>query len=126
LQARLPCIFLQDKKCTIYPVRPLSCIGWNSLDEATCKQYAKNPEKKQGRLRQSAKAYKSQRVISIAADMGLGKALHAENLDSHLMRLTSAMRLLLQDNNIPQDNIIEKWSNGLDVFKSAHLEEEQV
>jgi Fe-S-cluster containining protein len=126
LQARLPCIFLQDKKCTIYPVRPLSCIGWNSMDEATCKQYVKNPEKKQGRLRQSAKAYQSQRVISIAADMGLGKALHAENLDSHLMRLTGAMRLLLQNGEISEEDIISKWSNGLDAFNSAHLEEEQV
>ena len=34
---RLPCLFLEDGGCSVYPARPLACRGWNSVDESMCR-----------------------------------------------------------------------------------------
>jgi Fe-S-cluster containining protein len=31
------CPFLEDSVCLVYPVRPLACRGWNSIDAAACR-----------------------------------------------------------------------------------------
>ncbi|WP_319583247.1 YkgJ family cysteine cluster protein [uncultured Pseudodesulfovibrio sp.] len=36
LRHELPCLFLEDGGCSIYPARPLACRGWNSVDEKMC------------------------------------------------------------------------------------------
>ena len=33
---RLPCLFLDDGGCSVYPARPLACRGWNSVDANMC------------------------------------------------------------------------------------------
>ncbi|MBW2011320.1 MAG: YkgJ family cysteine cluster protein, partial [Deltaproteobacteria bacterium] len=33
-----PCIFLKNKKCTVYEVRPFICRAWHSLNLAQCKK----------------------------------------------------------------------------------------
>lgn len=33
-----PCIFLDNNICSIYPVRPLICRAWNSLNQTDCKK----------------------------------------------------------------------------------------
>src|SRR5438876_474076 len=35
---RLPCAMLVEGRCSIYPVRPFPCMGWNSLDAGKCKR----------------------------------------------------------------------------------------
>lgn len=35
---RLPCVFLEDGNCSVYPARPFACRGWNSVDENMCIQ----------------------------------------------------------------------------------------
>lgn len=34
---KTPCIFLNDHACSIYPVRPLVCRAWHSLNKAGCR-----------------------------------------------------------------------------------------
>lgn len=36
LKDRTPCVFLNDHKCTIYPVRPFTCRAWNSVNLDDC------------------------------------------------------------------------------------------
>jgi Fe-S-cluster containining protein len=36
IKKQLPCIFLSDKKCSIYSMRPSICRSWNSLDSNAC------------------------------------------------------------------------------------------
>ncbi|WP_207260533.1 YkgJ family cysteine cluster protein [Desulfovibrio sp. Huiquan2017] len=35
---RLPCLFLENGGCSVYPARPLACRGWNSVDADRCLQ----------------------------------------------------------------------------------------
>jgi hypothetical protein len=37
MRRRLDCPLLADGACLAYAARPLSCRGWNSLDQATCR-----------------------------------------------------------------------------------------
>lgn len=36
LKGLTPCIFLDNHRCGIYPVRPMICRAWNSLDRDAC------------------------------------------------------------------------------------------
>lgn len=36
LEKKLPCVFLLDGACSIYPVRPIACVTYHSLDVADC------------------------------------------------------------------------------------------
>lgn len=38
------CPLLEDNKCSVYPVRPLSCAGYHSRSEAACKESNEHPE----------------------------------------------------------------------------------
>lgn len=33
---RIPCPLLVDNRCSVYPVRPIACRGWNSTDARAC------------------------------------------------------------------------------------------
>lgn len=37
------CPFLIDSQCSIYPVRPMSCAGYNSCDDSLCKRSNDDP-----------------------------------------------------------------------------------
>lgn len=39
-----PCAFLEDARCSIYEVRPLSCRGMNSLDARECAKDLRDPQ----------------------------------------------------------------------------------
>lgn len=36
LELKLPCVFLQDGACSIYPARPVACVTYHSLDKEAC------------------------------------------------------------------------------------------
>ncbi|XXJ21122.1 YkgJ family cysteine cluster protein [Desulfovibrio caledoniensis] len=36
IRHKLPCLFLEDGGCSVYPARPLACRGWNSVNEKMC------------------------------------------------------------------------------------------
>lgn len=36
IKDQIPCIFLKNNICRIYPVRPFICRAWNSLDRTAC------------------------------------------------------------------------------------------
>ncbi len=38
IKNELPCIFLENGMCSIYPVRPFICRAWNSMDSSLCKK----------------------------------------------------------------------------------------
>lgn len=43
-KSNLPCPFLEAGRCSVYPVRPLACRGFNSYDQAICRQVFEHPE----------------------------------------------------------------------------------
>jgi len=42
--ARVPCPLLEGTRCSVYPVRPASCVGWTSVDAAPCEAYARGDD----------------------------------------------------------------------------------
>lgn len=40
----IPCAFLRDGRCTVYPVRPSACSAYHSADSSACKESYDNPE----------------------------------------------------------------------------------
>lgn len=38
------CPFLIDDQCSVYPVRPMSCAGYNSCDASLCKRSNEDPD----------------------------------------------------------------------------------
>lgn len=38
------CPFLIDNQCSIYPVRPMSCAGYNSCDDSLCRRSNADPD----------------------------------------------------------------------------------
>src|SRR5207247_5283343 len=41
-EAGVPCALLVDHRCTVYPVRPLMCGGFNSSDAAECERFVRS------------------------------------------------------------------------------------
>ncbi len=36
LEQELPCLLLREGQCSVYPVRPMACVGYHSLSRADC------------------------------------------------------------------------------------------
>lgn len=44
LVKKLPCVFLENDACSIYPVRPITCVTYHSLDRDDCIRAHNNPD----------------------------------------------------------------------------------
>lgn len=43
LRTNIPCAFLEDGACSIYPMRPIACRGYHSLDVEVCRRSFEEP-----------------------------------------------------------------------------------
>lgn len=43
IQMNVPCAFLENGQCTVYPVRPSACRGFHSRDVGVCRRAFENP-----------------------------------------------------------------------------------
>jgi Fe-S-cluster containining protein len=92
---RRPCAFLNDSDaCAIYPVRPLLCRSVTSTDPQSCLQAIAMPA-----LEESKPVLMNlfQKSLMNATFEGLGQALEELGLDSRGMRLTEAVKRLLDE-----------------------------
>lgn len=92
---RRPCAFLDDAGCcSIYPVRPLLCRSVTSTDPKRCRQaIAMQP------LGESEPILMNlfQKALMEAAYRGMGLALEEAGMDSHGVKLTVAVKHLLEE-----------------------------
>lgn len=106
--ARIPCALLVKDRCSIYPVRPISCMGFVSSDAQAC-----------------AASYRSgwQRAIpngarhlgiALGVRQGLHQALADAHLQSDFLDLTAALLIALD-----QPKVAEQWLAGAPVFAGA-------
>jgi Fe-S-cluster containining protein len=113
--ARLPCALLADQRCTIHPVRPLTCAGWNAVDVNECKADWFDPE---------SSDEITANVVQIEAfqAMRLGMDLGSEELgiESDTLELTTALRIALDT-----PDAAERWLAGEQLFAAAHWDERQ-
>jgi Fe-S-cluster containining protein len=105
-----PCPLLVDNRCSVYPVRPLTCRGFNSSDPQAC-QAAVTDSK-----RTEVPVYAPQlRLTSMVLD-GMRAGLKEAGLESELLELTAALHIAL---TVP--DAVTDWLKGEPVFASARL-----
>src|SRR6185369_14295022 len=100
LSPDLPCPFLEEARCTIYEVRPLSCRGANSLDAAACERPLRDPEARAAYLAGTAavpcylEPIRAFHAVTASLQLALAE-LHG--LKTFPLDLAAAMRILLDD-----------------------------
>jgi len=108
--ARLPCGLLVEHRCLAYPVRPLTCRGFNSSDAHQCELFLAAPRKVR------VPNYVPQlRLMTFVLD-GMRAGLSESGLKGDLYELTGALRIAL---TVP--DAAERWLAGEAVFAPARL-----
>jgi Fe-S-cluster containining protein len=108
--SRLPCPLLTDHRCSAYPVRPLTCRGFNSADASRCELFVTS------RARVALPVYQpQQRLMTFVLD-GTRAGLAASGLPDDLLELNAALRIAL---DVP--DAFGRWLAGEPVFAPARL-----
>ena len=109
--SRLPCSLLVEHRCCAYPVRPLTCRGFNSYDASRCEQFVKS------RARVEIPMYQpQQRLMTFVLD-GTRAAMQAAGLRDDLLDLRAALRIALD-----APDAVDRWLAGQPVFVPARLD----
>lgn len=109
-EARAPCALLVNHRCIAYPVRPLTCRGFNSSDAHACELFLQSPRKV------VVPNYVPQlRLMTFVLD-GMRAGLSESGLRGDLVELTAALRIALE---VP--DAAERWLAGEAVFAPARL-----
>ncbi|NUO51934.1 MAG: hypothetical protein HOV80_24045 [Polyangiaceae bacterium] len=110
LALALPCPLLgDDKRCTAYEARPLSCAGTNSYDAEGCKRGVSGEGSADEIPHDPV-----QLVSASAVASGVTEATFASQKDGRILELVAALRVGLDD---PEAK--SKWSRGMPVFQAA-------
>jgi hypothetical protein len=107
---RLPCPLLVNHRCTVYPVRPLTCWGCNSTDAGQCEAFLKSPGKT------TLPDYPPRHRIAAFVLDGMRAGLSESGLKDDLLELRAALRIAL---DVP--DALERWLAGEPVFAPARL-----
>jgi Fe-S-cluster containining protein len=108
--ARLPCSLLVNDRCSVYPVRPLTCRGFNSSDAKECERWVKQ------RKGVDVPVYEPQHRLATFVLDGLRAGLAECKLPNDLLELTAALRIVLT-----MPDALSRWLAGESVFASARL-----
>jgi Fe-S-cluster containining protein len=110
-EARLPCALLHERHCQAYPVRPLTCRGFNSSDARQCELFVKLGNKVK------VPTYHAQiRLTTFVLD-GMRAGISEAGLKGDLLELTAALRIAFE-----RPDAFERWLAGEPVFAPARLE----
>ena len=105
----LPCALLVEHRCTAYPVRPLTCRGFNSADARRC-------ERSLTERGVAVPAWAPQvRMHTFALD-GLRAGSAEAGLAGDLLELTAALHIALET-----EDAAARWLAGEAVFAPARL-----
>jgi Fe-S-cluster containining protein len=107
---RLPCPLLVEHRCAVYPVRPLTCRGFNSSNARRCEEWVTTREPVE------IPAYMPQRRLATFVLDGLRAGIAEAGLSSELLELTAALRVAL---SVP--DAAERWLAGEAVFAAARF-----
>jgi hypothetical protein len=86
---RVPCPLLRDECCSVYPVRPLNCWGWNSHDARRCQTYAETGHG-------ATPVYIPQKEIAIGVAHGVIQGLGQVGLSGQTVELLRALKIALE------------------------------
>jgi Fe-S-cluster containining protein len=108
--ARLPCSLLVNNRCSVYPVRPVTCRGYNSSDPKACERTVKVRE-----LVEVPTYSPQHRVAAFVLD-GMRAGLAESGLPNEHLELTAALRIAFTTLNA-----LERWLAGEPLFALAKL-----
>jgi len=108
--ARLPCSLLVNDRCSVYPVRPLTCRGFNSSDARQCERWVKT------RGQVEVPVYEPQHRLATFVLDGLRAGLAECNLPSELLELTAALRIVMT-----MPDALNRWLAGEPIFPPAKM-----
>jgi hypothetical protein len=108
--AASPCPLLVENRCSAYPVRPLTCRGFNSSDALRCELALDSDSGVEAPV-----YWPQQRLAAFVLD-GLRAGLEESRLDAGLLELTAALRIALETPDAE-----ERWLAGESVFGPARL-----
>src|SRR5262249_8808448 len=108
--ARWPCPLLVNRRCSAYPVRPLTCRGFNSSDAHQCERFLQAPRKV------VVPIYVPQLRLTTFVLDGLRAGLSESGLKDDLLPLAPALRIALD-----RPDAAERWLAGEAVFSAARL-----
>jgi Fe-S-cluster containining protein len=114
-QARLPCALLADQQCSIHPVRPLTCAGWNSIDVNECKADWLDPESSD-ELTTNVVQIEAFQAMRLGIDLGSEEL----GLEHGTIELTTALRIALDT-----PDAAERWLAGERLFTAAYWDDRQ-
>jgi Fe-S-cluster containining protein len=113
VRLRLPCAFLHEHQCTVYPVRPLACAEFTSYSVEDCKRGQRFGFKFGSVTHEKARMivyHAVQRGLFVGLERALPKA------DADVLELTAAVLAVLDAPNAESE-----WLNGGTVFARTHL-----
>lgn len=108
-----PCAFLDDGKCSIYKVRPMSCAEFTSYDVVVCKRGMRKGFKAGGVIHEKARMLAYYAIHQGMID-GLTKAF--PDADHSALELTTAFV-----DAWDHPNAESAWKEGEKIFAKAHL-----
>ncbi len=103
----LPCGLLVDNACSVYPVRPLICRGWNSTDASVCEEATKRPDVR-------IQCFAPQRAVYDGTETGLIAGLGRAGYLDETYDLCAAVLIALE---LP--HAAEDWLAGEPILASA-------
>jgi Fe-S-cluster containining protein len=110
-RAGLPCALLVDRRCSAYPVRPLTCRGFNSSDARQCERFLKLGHKV------TVPSYTPQLRLTTFVLDGMRAGVTEAGLKGDLLELTAALRIAFE---VP--DALRRWLDGEPVFAPARLD----
>ncbi len=108
--SNIACPYLAEGKCSIYPVRPLACRGFNSTSRADCQTVFE-----QTRKDHQIPAYVPLLASAQGLKEGLLGGLRASGLKTPLVDLVRASHKLFAE----LEENLERWARGADVFSDC-------
>lgn len=105
MRRELPCPLLIDRRCSVYPVRPLVCRAMHGFDRERCEA-----ELGAGSLASST-YYAHRHDIGVSVSAGLREGCRAAGLQAGPFNLTRALH-----DFFTRENPVERWLRGEEIF----------
>jgi Fe-S-cluster containining protein len=106
LRRELPCPLLRDRRCSVYPIRPLVCRAMHALNRERCEA-----DLRSGSLAAS-QYYNHHHEIALSASAGILAGCQAVGCQAGTLDLSRALH-----DFFTQENCIERWITGEAIFR---------
>jgi len=108
-RAKIACPLLADRKCLVYPVRPMACRVYHSLNSSECEMRLDDQERTV-QIRQDISA------LNMGISAGLMEGLRTAGLQARQLELVAGLRMAMDE-----QGVVERWFAGEPAFAGAEV-----